>query len=96
MKTNIILSIIIVVLSLIAGLLLGYSIFMNKPKQAIIKTEVLYDTIYLELPAKPVIIDKIAAETEYIHDTILLSRPFIAKADTVLELDTIKLFWLYV
>lgn len=80
---------------MIIGIILGYFLFNSKPVAPIIEQKILYDTIYNEIPAEPIIIEKIRAEKEYIHDTIIVTKPFIAKADTIIQKDTVVMFYTF-
>jgi hypothetical protein len=53
--------------------------------QTILKT----DTIYQEVPAKPIIINKIRTKIIYQKDTIIETQPFTAVIDTIINHDTL-------
>ncbi len=87
--------ILLVVISLISGVILGYLLFNSEPIPAVSEMTIISDTIYKEIPAKPIIIEKVKAEKEYIHDTLFITQPFIAQADTIIQKDTILLMYTF-
>lgn len=76
------------------GLIIGFvtHIFFsnNKDKYNQIENKIIVDTIYKEVPSKPIIINKVKMKSEKIRDTIILVEPFLASFDTILNRDTLK------
>jgi len=62
-----------------------------KPHSQIGDTQYRYDTVYKIVRANPIVIEKVKSKVQYLHDTVYSTREFIATADTVIKLDTVKL-----
>jgi len=52
-----------------------------------------YDTVLKEIKTDPIVIEKKKAIIKYIKDTIIITKPFEAKIDTVIKMDTIKMYY---
>ncbi len=79
--------IIIVFVSIIA-FLSGYFINDNRSKNS---HEIKIDTLFIEKPAEPIIVEKIKPKLIYSRDTIIQTQPFTAMIDTVIQRDTIRI-----
>lgn len=75
---------------MIAGLILGYFLFNTHNRQIQYKEVLIRDTIIKEIKQKPLIIEKTVPKIIYMKDTIIKTRPFIAKIDTIIIKDTIN------
>lgn len=67
----------------------GWSIRGNE--QVIIEKR---DTVRLTVPQEPIVI-KAKPIIKYIKDTVILTKPFVAKLDTIYKHDTIKVSYEY-
>lgn len=84
--------VIIVIIILIYSILVfiaGWSIRGNE--QVIIEKR---DTVLLTVPQEPIVI-KAKPIIKYIKDTVILTKPFVAKLDTIYKHDTIKVSYEY-
>mgnify|MGYP000110392403 CR=1 FL=1 len=73
------------------GLIIGYivaQLFQFEPK-TITKTELIRDTITIVKPKEPIIAKEIIPKIIYRKDTVLITKPFEAKIDTIIKHDTI-------
>jgi hypothetical protein len=85
------------ILTLILALVIGLSLFFvgrcTKDPEKIIetKTEIVRDTIINVVQQPPIVIYKAKPVIEYQtdHDTVIITRPFIAKVDTIIVRDTV-------
>ncbi len=62
-----------------------------KPQSHVTGTEYRYDTIYKIIRQEPIVIEKIKSDMKYLHDTVYSTREFVATADTIIKLDTVRL-----
>lgn len=77
--------------NILIGIVIGTiltSIATKQDKDIIVQEKIVRDTITKY--QKPIIIEKIKAQIVYKHDTIIQTKPFIARIDTVIMYDTIK------
>lgn len=78
----------------IFGLVIGFILHCLVSNQNVnnypIETKIITDTIYKELPSKPIIINKVKMKREKVRDTIIFFEPFVATLDTILNKDTLK------
>lgn len=80
-------------LLLLLGIFFGYLLFNKHGTNNIIETKIKFDTVYKEVPSEPIIIEKIVAKTQYVRDTLIVTQAFVAKADTIIQRDTIRLMY---
>lgn len=81
-------SIIIALISLIAGALIYHLLFQKEPLKYE-STRIIRDTIYKIEQREPIILSKVEPKIMYLRDTVYLSKPFIAILDTIVKTDTI-------
>lgn len=81
------------ILLILLGIFFGYLLFNNSRVNNIIETQIKFDTVYKEIANEPIIIEKIVAKTHYVRDTLIITQPFVAKADTIMQRDTIRLMY---
>ena len=88
----------LIVLVLIIVILLLISVtynFISYTSAPIMKEIIKYDTIYKTVENEAIVIEKVKSRIEYIRDTLIITKPFIAIIDTVIKYDTIRLFYQY-
>ncbi len=73
------------------GIILGFILaqFIHPNAQIITQPELIRDTITFIKPSKPIIMEKIIPKIIYRKDTLIVTKSFTAKIDTVIKLDTI-------
>jgi len=72
------------------------TLLMNKqffPAEIITEIKYVHDTLLIK--SEPIILEKIKAKIIYIKDTIIESKPFIARIDTIIKYDTIKIDYIF-
>jgi|GEM_PF-4721215 hypothetical protein len=74
---------------------LAYFLGRSNGKAVYYKTETLVDTQYIVKTQEPVVIEKVKTKIKYLRDTMIVTKPFEAKLDTVLRNDTISLSYIY-
>ncbi|MDQ1266267.1 MAG: hypothetical protein QG635_1419 [Bacteroidota bacterium] len=82
----------IAILCFFLGFALSYYLFpqyreISKP--LIIEKRVI-DTVIKSIPQEPLIINKVKTKIEYKHDTIIITKPFMAHLDTIICHDTVR------
>lgn len=81
----------VVLLALIIGGVIGKYLFPNEEKLIIKDSrQIVYDTVYREVPRVPIIITKVKPKIVHTSDTIISSVPFIASMDTIIGRDTVS------
>jgi len=76
----------LILLSILLIFLLFNKNNIDRKVQEIIK----FDTILIYKP-QPIILEKIIPKIKYIRDTIITTKPFVARVDTVIKYDSIKI-----
>lgn len=84
---------ILLLLALFSGFMLGRGISRFGFSPAPTETKIIRDTLIKEIPAEPVVIEKIKATKEFVRDTLILTEPFTASADTIIRHDTVRLYY---
>ncbi len=77
----------------ITGILIAYWISKKVTEPEImhyseIKTH--WDTVFVEVPTQPIVLEKIKTKTVIKRDTVIQTKPFTAKIDTVVLKDTVR------
>jgi len=67
--------------------------FCDKNKKNTHELKYKYDTVFKEIKSDPIIIEKQKAIIKYIKDTTIITKPFEAKIDTIIKMDTIKMYY---
>lgn len=90
-------AIIVAIIALALGFLLGYTInsFSKKSIPAAGRSVIERDTVVKLIKSEPVIIEKIKPEIHYLRDTIIETKPFIARIDTVILRDTVMAEYIF-
>jgi len=70
--------------------ILLFFLFTSNETQKIEKKIFKFDTTIIYKP-QPIIIEKIIPKIKYKRDTIITTKPFVARVDTVIKYDTIKI-----
>jgi hypothetical protein len=90
-------SIIMIFLAFAIGFLIAY--FMMPEKETIIREpfsgKVRIDTIIKVIEKEPIILEKVKSRIITQRDTLIKHFPFVAKVDTVIKRDTIKVMYEY-
>jgi|DewCreStandDraft_4_1066084.scaffolds.fasta_scaffold02152_7 uncharacterized membrane protein len=83
------------IIGIIAGIIICSGLALFKVEKSAVETKIVFDTIFREIPSKPIILQKVKMQYEKVRDTIILTQPFIAKLDTIMDKDTVKAMYEY-
>ena len=82
------------VLGMVVGLLLFKYIYKQE-KEIITVTETIIKNDTVVVPASPIIIKDRIASIKYVRDTIIITKPFEARIDTIMKFDTVFVMYRY-
>lgn len=80
-------SILLLIFLIVVGVLWLFFLPKNKSERSV--ERIVVDTVEKILPPKKILITRVRNKVQYIRDTIICERPFIASLDTIAQGDTI-------
>ncbi len=86
-------NIILISLAIVISFIIGYNFNGNITYKNI--QQIVVDTLFIEKQSEPIIIKEIKPKLIYRHDTVIVTPPFIAKVDTIIQRDTIRIEYFY-